>query len=119
MAALRGDLEEANARYSRALQLQPNDPEANIGMAKVLMSRNQTEKAEALLKHAIALDPTSSLAHYRLSTIYRQTGRVDDARREVEEYQKYKDMKEKLRDIYHPVHIEPDNQEPDAAHAHN
>jgi tetratricopeptide (TPR) repeat protein len=119
IAALRGDQEEASTRYARALQLQPNDPEANIGMAKVLMFRNQTEKAEALLKHAIELDPTSSLAHYRLSTIYRQTGRVEDAKREVEEYQKYKDMKEKLRDIYRPVHLEPDNQEPDSAHTHN
>jgi tetratricopeptide (TPR) repeat protein len=119
MAALRGDQEEASARYTRALQLQPNDPEANIGMAKVLMFRNQIEKAEALLKHAIELDPTSSLAHYRLSTIYRQTGRIDDAKREVAEYQKYKDMKEKLRDIYRPTHLEPDNQEPDGAHAHN
>jgi Tfp pilus assembly protein PilF len=119
IAAQRGDLEEANSRYARALQLQPNDPEANIGMAKVLMSRNQTEKAEALLKRAIELDPTSSLAHFRLSTIYRQTGRADDAKRELAEYQKYKDMKEKLRDIYRPMHLEQGKQEPDDAHAHN
>jgi tetratricopeptide (TPR) repeat protein len=119
IAAQRGDLEEANTRYSRALQLQPNDPEANIGMAKVLMSRNQTEKAEALLKRSIELDPTSSLAHFRLSTIYRQTGRADDAKRELAEYQKYKDMKEKLRDIYRPMHLEPGKEEPDDAHAHN
>ena len=95
IAAQRGDVKEAYARYSRALQLQPDDPEANIGLAKALMSMNEPEKAEPLLKHAIQLDPTSALAHFRLATIYRQTERTDDAKRELEEYQKYKDMKEK------------------------
>ena len=71
----RDDLKEANARFSKALQLQPNDSEANIGLAKVFMTMDQPEKAEPLLRHAIELDPTSALAHFRLSTVYRQTGR--------------------------------------------
>jgi Tfp pilus assembly protein PilF len=115
----RGDTQEAYKHYSRALELQPNDPDANVGLAKVLMTMNQGAKAEALLKHAIELDPTSSLAHFRLSTIYRQTGRVEEAKRELAEYQKYKDMKDKLRDIYSPMHLQPGKQEPDDANAHN
>jgi Flp pilus assembly protein TadD len=90
-----------------------------VGLAKVLMTMNQSAKAEALLRRAIELDPTSSLAHFRLSTIYRQSGRADDAKRELAEYQKYKDMKDKLRDIYSPMHLEPGKQEPDGANAHN
>jgi Tfp pilus assembly protein PilF len=117
--AQRGDSQEAYKRYSRALELQPNDPDANIGLAKVLMTMNQPEKAEALLKRAIELDPTSSLAHFRLSTIYRQAGRAEDAKRELAEYQKYKEMKDKLRDIYSPMHLQPGKQEPDDANAHN
>src|SRR5712664_1567271 len=119
IAAQRGDQKGAYDRYSRAVQLQPNDPDANVGLAKVLMSMNQPEKAEALLKHAIELDPTSALAHFRLSTIYRQTGRPGDAKRELAEYQKYKDMKEKLRDIYRAIRLEPSKQEPDDADAHH
>jgi len=119
IAAQRGDQKDAYDRYSRAMQLQPNDPDANVGLAKVLMSMNQPEKAEALLKHAIELDPTSALAHFRLSTIYRQTGRPGDAKRELAEYQKYKDMKEKLRDIYRAMRLEPSKQEPDDADAHH
>jgi predicted Zn-dependent protease len=98
------DLKTASERYSRALELQPNDPEANIGLAKVLMSLDQPQKAEALLKHALQLDPTSPVAHFRLSTIYRTSGRTAEPKQELEEYQKYNKMKEQLRELYHDLH---------------
>jgi tetratricopeptide (TPR) repeat protein len=100
------DVKAASEYYTRAVQLQPDDPEASIGLAKVLMSMDQPEKAEPLLQHALQLDPTSAVAHFRLSTIYRQSGRAADAKHELEEYQKYKGMKEKLREIYHDLHRE-------------
>jgi tetratricopeptide (TPR) repeat protein len=103
IALQRDDLREANERFTRAIQLQPNDPEASIGLAKVFMTMDQPQKAEPLLQHALELDPTSALAHFRLSTIYRQTGRTPDAKHEFEEYQKYKHMKEKLKAIYHDL----------------
>jgi tetratricopeptide (TPR) repeat protein len=103
--AIRGnDLQTANKHYTRAIQLQPDDPEANIGLAKVLISMDQPGKAELLLQHALQQDPTSAVAHFRLSTIYRQTGRSADAKHELEEYQKYKGMKEKLRAVYGDLH---------------
>jgi len=106
IALQRNDLKEANERYTRALQLQPGDPEANIGLAKVLMTMNEPQKAEPLLQHALQLNPTSAVAHFRLSTVYRQTGRTADAQHELDEYQKYKKMKEQLREIYHDLHQE-------------
>jgi len=104
IALQRDDLKEANEHYTRALQLQPADPEASIGMAKVFMTMDQPKKAEQLLQHALQLDPTSAMAHFRLSTVYRQTGRTAEAKHELEEYQKYKQMKDKLREIYHDLH---------------
>jgi tetratricopeptide (TPR) repeat protein len=106
IALQKDDLKEAGQRYSRALQLQPNDPEADIGMAKVFMSMDQPQKAEPLLHQALKLDPTSALAHFRLSAVYRQTGRSADAKHELAEYQKYKEMKDKLRTIYSDLHQE-------------
>jgi len=111
ISSRRGDVQEAYAHYSRAVQLQPNDAEANIGLAKVLMLMNQSDKAEPLLQRAVQLDPTSAAAHFRLSTLYRQAGRTADATRELEEYQKYKELKEKLRDIYHDMRVVPAKQE--------
>ncbi len=69
-----------------------------------MTSLNEPKKAEALLQRALQLDPTSAVAHFRLSAIYRQTGRAEDAQRELEEYQKYKGMKEKLREVYGDLH---------------
>jgi len=114
ISSRRGDVQEAYAHYSRAVQLQPNDAEANIGLAKVLMLMNQPDKAEPLLQRALQLDPTSVAAHFRLSTLYRQAGRTADAKRELEEYQKYKEMKEKLQDIYHDMRVKPAQQEGEA-----
>jgi tetratricopeptide (TPR) repeat protein len=104
IAFQRSDFKEAFERYTRAVKLQPGDPEANIGLAKVLMATDQPQKAEPLLEHAIELDPTSAVAHFRLGTVYRQEGRAAEAKRELEEYQKYSKMKEKLRKIYHDLH---------------
>jgi tetratricopeptide (TPR) repeat protein len=113
IAAQRGDLKEAYEHYSRAVQLQPNDVEANIGLAKALIPMNQPDKAQPLLEHALQLDPTSAVAHYRLGTIYRHAGRAVDAQHEMEEFQKYKALKEKLRELYREMRLQPARQESD------
>jgi tetratricopeptide (TPR) repeat protein len=111
LAALRGDQTAAAEHYERALKIQPNDPEANIGLAKMLMTMNQTAKAVPLLELAVKLDPTNAVAHFRLSTAYRQLGKHDEAKQELEEYKKYKDMKEKLRETYRQMRLEPGKKE--------
>ena len=81
------------------------------------MVMNQPDKAEPLLQRALQLDPTSAAAHFRLATLYRKAGRTADAKRELEEYQKYKKMKENLRDIYHNMRVTPEKQEGEEADA--
>lgn len=98
------DLKNASEDYTKAVQLQPNDPDASVGLAKVMIALDQRQKAEALLQHAIQVDPTNAVAHFRLSTIYRESGRFDQAKQEIEEYQKYNKMKEQLRELYHDLH---------------
>ena len=48
IAAKRGDTNTAYDYYSRALQLQPDDGDANLEMAKVLVTMNQNERAQQL-----------------------------------------------------------------------
>jgi tetratricopeptide (TPR) repeat protein len=104
LALRANDLKTALEDYTKAMQLQPNDPDANIGLAKVMMSLDQRQKAETLLQHAIQVDPTNAVAHFRLSTIYRESGRFAEAKQEIEEYQKYNKMKEQLRELFRDLH---------------
>ncbi len=117
LAAQEGDTKAAIARYTRAVELRPDDAQATLGLAKALMSMGQMEKAEPLLKRAIQIDPTSAVAHFRLSTLYRLTGRSTNAQRELQQYQKYRAMKEKLTDLYHTLRVEPAKEESDEVQA--
>ncbi len=107
IAAQTGDVKQAYEDYSKAAQLRPDDAEAKLGLAKALIEMDEPDKALPLLEASVQLEPTNSNAHYRLATLYKKLGRVEDARREVELYKKYKDMKEKLRGIYKDVLIQP------------
>jgi tetratricopeptide (TPR) repeat protein len=114
--ALRGsDAKSAYAHFSRALQMQPNDADADLGLAKTLMVMNQPEKAKPLLEEAVRLDPTNAATRYHLATVYRGLGRPADARRELAEFQKLKEMKERLKQNYSEMRLRPAKQEqPDA-----
>jgi protein involved in temperature-dependent protein secretion len=71
-----------------------------LGLAKTLIGMNRSEEAVKLLEETVQLEPTNATAHYRLATLYRKSGRSDDAENEIKLYTKYKDMKEKLRGLY-------------------
>jgi Tfp pilus assembly protein PilF len=94
--------------YAKAVQLQPGDADAKLGLARTLIEANQSERALVLLEQAVQLDPTNASAHYRLGTLYRKVGRAEEAKREIELYKKYKDMKEKLRDLYKELEVQPE-----------
>lgn len=105
IAAQNGDNKEALADYSKAVQMQPEDAVALTGLADVLISQQQQAKALPLLERAVQLDPTSAAAHFRLSTLYRNAGRTDDAKRELAEYLKYKKMQSDLSAIFKEMRL--------------
>jgi tetratricopeptide (TPR) repeat protein len=100
IAVDKDDLDGAMKIYQQALAVAPNDADAAIGLAHVYMEKGQLEAALPLLQGVIAADPTNVLAHYRLSSVYRELKRSEDAKRELEIYQKYKLIREKMRAIY-------------------
>jgi tetratricopeptide (TPR) repeat protein len=113
----RGDLDSAASFYQRALSQQPNNPEAALGLARVYSEKNENEKALPLLQQVLTEDPTNMLAHFRLSALYRKMHRPDDAKRELAEYQKYKEIKDGLRQVYGTMRIQaPHNAADDESH---
>jgi Tfp pilus assembly protein PilF len=107
------DLKAATAHFSRALQLRPNDADAAAGMGKTLIALKQPEKAAPLLERAARLEPFEAPIHYHLAMVYRDLGRTADSRRELAEFQKAKDAKEKLTQTYHEMRLQPKPERPD------
>jgi tetratricopeptide (TPR) repeat protein len=105
--AQRGNIEQSYKEYTKAVELQPSDADAKLGLAKTLIAMKQPDKALLLLEDTVKLEPTNATAHYRLATLYRQMGRVDDAKREMELYKKFKEMKEKLGALYKELQNQP------------
>jgi Tfp pilus assembly protein PilF len=105
--AQKGNREQSYQEYTKAVALQPADADAKLGLAKMLIEMNQSDKALALLEEAVQLEPTNATAHYRLATLYRKMGRADDAKREMELYKKFKEMKEKLNALYKELQVQP------------
>jgi cytochrome c-type biogenesis protein CcmH/NrfG len=96
----KGDFKTAEEDYRKALALQPKDSDAETGLAIVFISLNRTNEAISLLESAIKDDPTNIVAHYRLSGLYRRAGRAADAQREMETFQHYDEVKEKLGKMF-------------------
>jgi tetratricopeptide (TPR) repeat protein len=111
IAMRRSDTKAAAAYYARALEMQPDDPGANLGMAKVLMSMHEPEKAEPRLEHAAQLEPFDPATHYRLGVLYRELGRTEDSRRELAEFEKLKKMKSRLSEVYQQMRLQPAKQD--------
>jgi tetratricopeptide (TPR) repeat protein len=113
----RGDLDAAAGFYQRVLDQRPNNAEAALGLARVYSERNENEKALPLLQQVLTVDPTNMLAHFRLSALYRKMHKPDEAKRELAEYQKYKEIKEELRQVYGTMRIQaPHNATDDETH---
>jgi tetratricopeptide (TPR) repeat protein len=102
----RNDLDKAANFYQRVIKQKPNDADASVGLARVYSERNEDDKALPLLLSVLQADPSNMLAHFRLSALYRKLRRPEDAKRELAEYQKYKAMKEELRQVYGAMRIQ-------------
>ncbi len=113
IVAEKGNLDEAEKYYKQALTITPGDVDASVGLAFVYGQKDNPTAALPLLEAAVAADPGNIMAHYRLSSVYRALHRPDDAKREIAEYKKYKDLKEKLRAIYKDMKVDSPQVTPD------
>jgi cytochrome c-type biogenesis protein CcmH/NrfG len=94
--------------------LRPDDSDAQLDMAKVLIQMNQPAKAQAVLEQTVQLDPTNAAAHYRLATFYRGQNRMDEVKQQLDLYQNLRKEKDKLRAVYKGLQIQPTEIKADA-----
>ena len=81
--------------------------DAGLGLARALIAMNQPEKALPILERAVKAEPFDQVVRYRLAVAYRDLGRTEDSRREFAEFQKLKDLKERLTKTYREMRLLP------------
>jgi tetratricopeptide (TPR) repeat protein len=79
---------EALPHYEKALALSPDFVEAALAVGKMRVQSRRFPEAIELLEHVVALDGRNEAAHYNLMIAYRNSGQMDKARSEQQEYEK-------------------------------
>ena len=75
---------DAVARLDRCLALDPSDVESMIELGDVFMAVARAERAEALYRRALEVEPRDARVHVRLGRLLLARGDSDGARREAE-----------------------------------
>jgi tetratricopeptide (TPR) repeat protein len=108
-------LDAAYKSYDRALQLQPNFANAQVGMGKVLIRMGKNQEAVAHLREAARLDPVDSTAHYLLAQTYRRLGQMPDADREIKRFEDLENSRKKIHEVYQEMHqLQPEEESPES-----
>ena len=81
-----GRLDEARARFERAIELEPTNAKARLNLGNVLHGRGEYQAALILYRDAAALDPEFADAHFNLALTCEQLERVEEARRHWQRY---------------------------------
>jgi tetratricopeptide (TPR) repeat protein len=89
-----GNDDQAFALLEEAEKLCP-EPHALTALGQMLSTRNQPERAEQVLRRAIAMDDSIPDAHYRLALLLHMTGRAAEAQVEMQRFQQAKVAEER------------------------
>jgi TolB-like protein/cytochrome c-type biogenesis protein CcmH/NrfG len=76
---LNNDLTAAAPYMSRALSLEPTNPDIIARAATLARDLGRLGEASTLFEYAVARDPVNSSGHHNLGTVYLWAGRLDDA----------------------------------------
>lgn len=71
--------EGAERAYRRALDVDPEHPDAHLNLGRLLHERGRLDEAEEHYRAAVAADPESARARYNLGVALEDLGRMDDA----------------------------------------
>jgi len=72
------------------LTIQPGLTGAELDLAKTYKSQGKTPEAVKMLQAVITAEPEQQEAHYLLFGLYKEQGQMDQARKELETFQRLK-----------------------------
>ncbi|HEY3988165.1 MAG TPA: tetratricopeptide repeat protein [Acidobacteriaceae bacterium] len=79
-----GDQAAAEPAFREALRQDPNDFSANLYLGSILYKRRAMDEAKPYLDHALALNPSSSMARYEVAIWNSKSGHYDEAAKDLE-----------------------------------
>jgi len=107
IADRRGEADNAYAHYERAFALNPEEVEAQMGLGRLLASKEKPQEAMKYFRMAVQADPLNGEAHYRLASVYRILQMKDESKKEVQLYQEIKKAKDRLEELYRQMNKKP------------
>ena len=84
----RAQFEQAAEHFSRAVRYHPEFEQAQIGLARSLISLGRNQEALDLLEKAAQLDPRDEIPHYLLASVYRSLGESGKSESEIAQFRK-------------------------------
>ncbi len=79
-----GHISKAKDQYRRLLDLQPDDPYALLGLARIAIDEGQWKEAAAYLNHAVNKNPEFGVAHRLLATVHEHFGRKEKMKQSLD-----------------------------------
>ena len=79
-----GNLKQARSAFENSIRLQPNLAGPYVGLAYIMLLKNQTQPALREAKFALTLDGQNAEAHYIISAVYMKEQSLPQALEEVE-----------------------------------
>ena len=92
---------EAIEHFGRAAKIDPNSPQALVGLGKSLVSAGRPAEAVAALEKAVQLAPDDAVAHYQMSFAYRRVGREEEAKKHLALYREAHDLQQHVNQDMH------------------
>ena len=74
-----GNIDDAMAQYQKALQIKPDDPDANVSFGYGLIQKQKLDDAILHFQRALAAKPNYPQAYNDLGNVFAQKGKTDEA----------------------------------------
>jgi tetratricopeptide (TPR) repeat protein len=92
-------IDEAQRYFEQALVHYPDFPEAQLGMAAVLMEKKQPEQALAHAQRAAAVDPENEVCWFRLAQIQRALHNSAEQEKALVQYRRLHDLANQQKEV--------------------
>jgi len=112
IASLQSESDQALAHYQRAYRLNPNEVQAQVGLASLAMQENP-QQAIKYLRMAVQIDPLNGSAHYQLARAYQRIQMPELANKELQLSQEIRKTRDQVEALFNQMnrHTKPQSYE--------